>query len=356
MTFMDSAHALLIGVGKYKNSGLSELPSCPNDLRVLEYLLKDPTRCGYLHQNVTVLGEKDASGKKIRSALGRLARTSGEGSTALIYFSGHGGRIERRNKSRTYLCPWDFDPGDSNETGISGEEFSDLLSSIKARKLLIILDTCHAAGSAVLRAADGGEWKEGIEKEYLETLAQGSGRVVIASSKADQYSANHPSENHGLFTWHLLQGLRGAASVRGDGRVNVLDLFYYVSQQVKNDRPEQEPVLQVKDLDDNFAVALANAAVRPAEPTQPAIVREVSIIREKIVLDPVSGALALSDYLSRDPRWRSKKSEVDLKRAQILDAIREMELLGPNQERRVDKNSAVFYLIKICSELEQEQQ
>ncbi|PYP83337.1 MAG: hypothetical protein DMF61_23380 [Blastocatellia bacterium AA13] len=357
MEFEESAHALLIGIGKYKyqEQGLAELPSCPNDLRELASLLTDSQKSGYLHQNVSVLSGKEATKKKIESELAKLSKRTNEDSTVFIYFSGHGGRVKRARGVRTYLCPFDCDPDHLADTGISGEGFSNALSAIKARKLLVILDTCHAAGSATLREIGGETWHPGIDKSYLETLAAGSGRVVIASSKADQPSYNHPTANHGLFTWHLLEGLRGKASIRGDGRVNVLDLFYHISEEVRGAQPGQEPVLQVKDLDDNFAIALATVTRQLREPVVSDILITIREIREMIVTDPKNGAKALSELVSRTSRWQSEKSKIDLKRSALKNALDEIDLLGPGPEIKVEKNRAIHSLLSVCNDLERDE-
>jgi hypothetical protein len=349
MGFPDSAFALLIGIGNYQDKRINPLPSTINDVRELARVLTDPALCGYLHQNVTVLADEVATATKIRSELKKIARVVTSDSTVLVHFSGHGGSFERRGKSKTYLCPWDADADQLDGTSVSGEEFSDLLSSIKARKVLITLDTCHAGGSATLRETVIASWSEGLEDSYLKTLAQGSGRVVMASCKADQFSYNTANETYGLFTWHLLEGLKGAASVYKDGFVRVLDLYYYVSLQVKGDQPRQEPILQAKDLDDNFAIALATASE-----TTTTMAPEISTIREKVVMDPAAGALALSVYLSSNSDWSSTRLRVDEQRARIKEDEDNIELFGPDPATVIDKRRAIFYLLKVCLQLEDE--
>lgn len=122
-------------------------------------------------------------------------------SPVFIYFSGYGGRAMENGAWCTYLCPQGADPDDLPHTAIPGHEFSALLAAIPARKLLVMLDACHAAGSAELKAADGTVvWKAGLPDDYYEALTQGSGRVVIASSKEDQFSYVRPQGDLSVFT------------------------------------------------------------------------------------------------------------------------------------------------------------
>jgi hypothetical protein len=58
---------------------------------------------------------------------------------------------------------------------------------------------------------------------------------------------------HGLFTEHLIAGLRRAAA-GPDGLVRVLDLYHHVQRNVIARQPAQRPVLKT-ELEDNFPVA-----------------------------------------------------------------------------------------------------
>lgn len=257
---LHNAYALLIGVGNYTHSHFADLPCTAHDVQAIAAILTSPARCGYPTDNVQIVTGTEACAANVRISLKRLAQLTNPESTALVYFSGHGGRALENGAWCTYLCPREADPNDLAHTAISGNEFSDMLSTIPACKLLVVLDACHASGSAALKTADSTFlWKASMPACYYKALSQGSGRVIIASSKADQVSLIRPQGDLSLFTWHLVEGLKGAAAVHKDGFVRVLDLYYYVSQRVKSERPNQEPVLHARDIDDNFPIALASS-------------------------------------------------------------------------------------------------
>lgn len=346
-------HALLIGVGDYVHPRFGSLPATVRDAEILADLLVDPQRCGYPPDQVRTITGADATGATIRAALASLAQSAGAESTALVYFSGHGGRAREDDQWRTYLCPREADPDDLASTALSGAEFGAALAALPARRVLVMLDACHAGGSARLKAADGTTiWKSGLPEDYYEALSRGSGRVVIASSKAEELSCVRPQGDLSLFTYHLRDALGGRAAVRGDGLVHVLDVFHYVNQAVQADEPDQTPILKVDDLDLNFPIAVAPAGgAKAPEPT--GVAREVEAIRERIVRDPVAGAEALSAYLARHPDLAAKRTEVDLKRSQLEEIQHELALFGPDPAKKVEKNRTIFYLLRICLELEQ---
>ena len=342
--------ALLIGVGDYPHPRFASLPATVRDVQAIAAILADPDRCGYPRDNVQVITGSDATAANIRAALESLAQSTNSQSTVLLYFSGHGGRALESGHWRTYLCPREADPDDLAHTAISGDEFSVLLTTIPARKLLVMLDACHAAGSAELKATDGTVvWKAGLPDSYYEALSQGTGRVVIASSREDQFSYVRPQGDVSLFTHRLLQALSGKAAVRGDGLIHVLDVFHYVNEAVQADEPKQTPILKVSDLDLNFPIALdrGGKGIGPA----PAAA-DVAAIREQIVRDPIAGARALSDYLATRSAWATKRNEVDLKRAELEHIQHDLDLFGPNPSDQAAKHRAVYFLLRVCLELE----
>ncbi len=85
--------------------------------------------------------------------------------------------------------------------------------------------------------------------EPLKSYARpGIGRVVLTSCKLDQWSMEAPELGHGVFTYFLLEGLKGQADFTEDGVVDIDELAKYVKYHVpnyvyKNMRIYQEPFL-----------------------------------------------------------------------------------------------------------------
>ena len=181
MVVFEQGHALIVGVG-------ADLPNTANDAVGLASVLKDPARCAYPPHQVHLLTEGGATRDAVLSIFDTLAQSTNSHSTVIVYFSGHGGRALENGVWRNYLCPREADPDNLAQTAVPGDEFSALLATIPARKLLVMLDACHAGGSAELKAADGTVvWKAGLPDGYYETLSQGSGRVVITSICSEPY-------------------------------------------------------------------------------------------------------------------------------------------------------------------------
>ncbi|OEU77893.1 MAG: hypothetical protein BA865_08425 [Desulfobacterales bacterium S5133MH4] len=342
--------ALIIGVGDYPHAQLSNLPATVSDAEAIGTVLTDPARCGYLPGKVEVISGSKATVSNIRSALHSLSKYSNLQSTVLVYFSGHGGRVLQNERWHTYLCPRDTNPADFSSTSISGNEFSELLAAIPARKMLVIIDACHAGGIVELKTSGVViQCKAGLSEDYYEALAQGNGRVVLASSKEDQVS--HVRGKLSLFTHYLVEALGGGATVRGDGLIHVLDVFHYVNETVQQEQPGQIPILKVKDLDLNFPIALDRGG-KGVGLTQ--VLPTIVAIREQIIHDPLNGAKALSEYLMAKPDLADKLDEVDLKRAELVRIQQERELFDSISDNdKVIRNRTVFFLLRVCHELEE---
>jgi hypothetical protein len=205
------AFAVIIGIAGYPNvSQLSDVVL--KDARDIRSLLHSPEYCGYLESNVKLLPDKKATADAIRDSFGWLAKTATPESTAIIYFSGHGLRLQTDSQAIHYLLPYNYDPADMEKTAVSGEELTRLLNAIKTQRLVVIFDCCHSGGTGETKAAEpvetfkvaDKEFKSGFEEQYLAQLAKGTGRIIMASSRPDEPAYILPGMDNSLFTHYLL--------------------------------------------------------------------------------------------------------------------------------------------------------
>lgn len=254
MATLDHAHALLIGIADYQH--IRTLPPV-KDAQDLAALLIDPQHCGYPAEQVHCLMDAAATQAAIRQMLAELAARSHKDATVLIYFSGHGGRITTGAHTGEYLLPVDADAQSDERlahTAISGPEFTAALQKIQARQLVVIFDCCHAGGIGQPRDLVAMPFETGLSERYYEALTRGRGRVILASSRDSEYSYVFDGADYGLFTKHLLAGLRGGVASE-DGLIRIFDLFKYVHPRVTAEHNSQHPTFKA-DLEENFAIAL----------------------------------------------------------------------------------------------------
>jgi hypothetical protein len=253
----DQGRALVIGVANYQE--VDKLPEAIlNDARDIANVLRAPDLCGYPEDNVTVLLDGEATLAGIRKALANLAANSKPDDTVVIFFSGHGARFGSGDSAISALIPYDCKKNNALATTIGEAELSSALATIKASRLLVVMDACHAGGAATLKTDSPDAFVEGFNEKSLQHLSQGTGRVVLASSRASETSLVFGGERNSVFTTAVLDALRGGAPAEADGTIRVFGLFNHVSEKVRQAAPgRQHPIFKASDLEDNFAVALS---------------------------------------------------------------------------------------------------
>jgi hypothetical protein len=206
---------------------------------------------------VQLLLDNQATKAAISQALTDLSKRSNQDSTVFLYISSHGGQVEFGPYAGEYLLPVDADPtsgASTARTAISGNEFTDALRAIPARKIVVIFDCCHSGGIGQPKDPTAPVMKGGLPESYYDALKQGRGRVILASSRDTEVSWVLPGAANSLFTQHLLAGLRGGIP-SDDGLIRIFDLFEYLQPKVTGDQPNQHPIFKA-ELEENIPIAL----------------------------------------------------------------------------------------------------
>ncbi len=223
------AWALLIGCEQYEKA--EKLRYIVNDVEAIADTLM--TRAEYRRDRVKRLHDKAdgrPDGDTIRKTVEEFLSKPAENDRLLVYFSGHG---FRGDNGRLYLAPIECDPADPEATGLSVQWLREQMAACKARTKLVILDACHAGSERSVAGRDA------VNSETVVEEFRGLDRVItIASSSATQPSRLDPDHRHSLFTYWLIEGLKGSADSSRDGNVNIDELFDFVHRQV-SDRSER---------------------------------------------------------------------------------------------------------------------
>lgn len=244
-----SAFALVIGIGSYRDQRIRPLSYTHADARAFAELLSDPDRCGLPPENVRSLIDEEATLFNIKNGIsGWLYENATSECTVFVFFAGHGGVESDRtglepDGTAKYLLPWDASVDNLFASALSNMMFHQLLNTIRARRLVIFMDACYAGGVAQRGARD-----LAIIANPYERLAEGEGRIVIAASKPNQRSWEDDSLGHGIFSYHLLEAMAGAADTNEDGCVSIMDVYRFLEKNVprsarKLSRSDQEPLL-----------------------------------------------------------------------------------------------------------------
>ena len=230
--------AVLIGIGSYLlPEQVWPLRYAAHDAEAMADVLSDPEICGFPRHKVKLLTDQAASRDAVTHHLAKWLPEQARGAEiAVIYFAGHGMIHHIGQREEGYLLPYDADPEDLMTRGVLMTDLARWIEAIDAGTVIVCLDCCHAAKfiprGVTSPEALGRDMR--IRPSMLQKLT-GRGRYLIASCDDDQVSVETESCGHGLFTYHLLEGIRGAGDRDGDGQVGVTELFEYVAEAVQRD-------------------------------------------------------------------------------------------------------------------------
>lgn len=219
-------HALVIGISRYKNLAVPTLRAAANDAKALESFLQTQKDL-YRDLNIELLTDEQATKAELEKYLSSMIRKAGKNDTIVLFLSGHGA-VDPKQKGRFFFLTYDADPESLEATSLN---MSDLmvLKEVASPRVVLIADACHSGGFS--------EWVTKSRSNPIKTFARditsSAGRIVITSSRPDEYSIESRYRDNGVFTHWFLEGLKGAADKGGNGLVTINEAYNYAYQQTK---------------------------------------------------------------------------------------------------------------------------
>ncbi len=239
-------HVLAVGIDTYRNAELN-LHHAEADARGVASFFRAGRGGLFRNVHVTEMLNEKATAAAIRTALENLVDRCRPQDVVMLYLCGHGETLDRT----WFFLPHDLTHPEREEDlerlGISSDETARFLHRVRARKVLLVMDSCKS-GAALVSF-------RGIEdRRALMQLARATGVYVIAASSRDQSAAEVRDLGHGLFTYALLQGLKGEAQQGSRSPITVKRLLAYVEEQLpllslKHRRRPQYPVVYSRGMD-----------------------------------------------------------------------------------------------------------
>lgn len=259
-------YALLVGVGHYQDEKLS-VPVTAQDAEDFGKVLTDTQLCGYPQAQVTVLTNQAAIQTRILTELDVLAKSAqnDNNATVIIFFAGHGVK-----DNDYYFLPHEVQvtynvlgnaSGIVQNTALSNTVFLQKVRQIKAKRLVILFNTCHAGGVGTALSLEGHAFAP-VPLGLFDDLLTGGGKVILSSSQATEKSWGKGGAPNSIFVTHLLNALRGKGAQTASKTINILDVFKHLSKAVPADAqtinpPQvQTPVMKAYDMTEDFPIAL----------------------------------------------------------------------------------------------------
>lgn len=232
--------AVVVGISQYKNLPADkQLRFAHRDAEAFAAFLRSPQGGGFPSNHIKLLTNQAAALSALRTALGTwLARSAEADDVVYIFFAGHGVVEDERDG---YLVAYDSDPQNLYATALAVTELDRVVTErLRARTVVLIADACHSGN---IGWASRGTAEQALVGRYLDEVGKaGRGVFKLLGSRADEnsYEDQRWGGGHGVFTYHLLEGLKGKADQDKDGVVRATEVLDYLARVV----PEETKALQ----------------------------------------------------------------------------------------------------------------
>jgi tetratricopeptide (TPR) repeat protein len=243
----DSKKALVIAVSDYDNSsGLKPIEFCKNDGKEMYNILK---KNGYdIPDSRKLIGYVNSQRLKKTIYDFFMYENNKPDDTLIFYYSGHG---VPDTWGKTFLAPSDIDSAHPFIAGFSFDDLTNSMLACNSQRIVTILDSCFS-GSLKISKSKGLDSKSGEEaatilansivEENSEKLKEGVGRCLLAASQGYEEAYDRKENDHSIFTYYLLEGLKGHKNaVDDEGNVTYDTLGKFITREIGNLPPEKRP-------------------------------------------------------------------------------------------------------------------
>jgi hypothetical protein len=276
-------YALIVAVEDYNQ---------PKHFKKVRYASKDATEfknalqlSGVEEDNITLLLNSAATKTALKKEISEIARKALEPDRTIFYFSGHGAF----DSSENYLLPVDCYNDDIPGTALAINSILGVLKKSLCTRNILFLDCCHSG-------FEPGDDTKTTDKSFLadKLIYEARGEeytIGFASCKSNQTSITHPRLQHSVWTYFLIEALKGEAGKIYDHGLLFSDkLQTYLKNQTKeyvklntDDKKDQVPVT-FGNSTDKFLIADLNPLFEERERSKKVddiSFTNISLIREE---------------------------------------------------------------------------
>jgi hypothetical protein len=228
--------AVSVGISDYAHE--KDLKYSKDDVYLIDNFLVSLKGGAVPERQRRLLVDAKATKPAILTALNDLARQAGENDILTFYFAGHG--IEG------YFVPYEG-VGTYKHTLLSHQEILSVFAKSNAKQNIIIADACHAGsledftyGTRSLESTT-----LALDSYYKRIMEAKGGRVLyLLSAKSDELAIETSHNAQGVFTYYLLEGLKGKADFDKNGYVEVEEINEYLKNEVPSaTQYRQNPII-----------------------------------------------------------------------------------------------------------------
>jgi hypothetical protein len=246
-----SIRAVIIGVSKYADESMN-LNSAAADAQIVKDYFSSKDGLNISSEKIKYITDKDATKVNVIKTIKDMFSTAGENDLLILYFAGHGWAEEKE----MYFLGHDTNKDDLIKTAISQKDIQTALSSSPARRQIFIADACHSGATSlaymtyVASGSNDFPTTRNVDPRanfIRNVIGSSTGLAVITAASANQQSQEGEQwgGGHGIFTWTLLQGLKGEADLNKDKVITINEAFIYsIIKMSQETEGKQTPTAQ----------------------------------------------------------------------------------------------------------------
>lgn len=260
--FSGQKYALIVGVSRYRfqENGLNNLRYADADARAVAEFLRRPEGGSFPSSNIALLENEEATLSSVRGAIKELLPRVGPNDLVFIFLAGHGTPDPFAPKN-LYFVMHDTRVDNLQSTALPMTELKEALEIRKQiRRSVVFVDTCHSAGLSGGKMTQSRGLENNLISFYASKLYSETGSAVFTSSDINELSEEGTEwgGGHGIFTWALLEGLRGRADRDGDKFITAGELFTYIRARVSEATSRRQNPQAILGLNASLKLAFVN--------------------------------------------------------------------------------------------------
>ena len=219
-----SLYVLSVGVSEYEVSS-QNLTYADSDAEKIAAIFGSQVNADiYDKVRIKTLLNEEATRISIKDGINSFLSDARIDDMVVLFFAGHGVTDSR---GRYYFLGHDGDMNNPSANGIKQNDFEDdLIASVQAGKVLVMLDSCQSGSVTGRRGTND-------ITEVVDRLCSATGFTVMSAARGNEYAYEDPDWDGGAFTLAVDDALRNSrADANKDGFVDINELDSYVYDKV----------------------------------------------------------------------------------------------------------------------------
>jgi hypothetical protein len=239
-----------VGISKYRHQNIDLAYASKDALDFYNFMLASGSE-HIKRQRAVLLLNIQATRANIIGKFTRFMKRTMPEDLVIVYLATHG--LPDPEINELNFVAYDTDLNNLLATGVSQSDIARALTYGRAKKVLIILDSCHSGQlEASIFIAKRGILVTSMNSFLSQLTEARDGVAILSASSAAELSeeGEHYGGGHGAFTYFLLEALRGKADTDGNGIVTLREAYDHTYRNVsETTEGRQHP--ELKGIFDN---------------------------------------------------------------------------------------------------------